>query len=75
MDLRSEKIKFKVVKFIKEDLIEVVPSSWIYKFGKKDFCYWPAIDNVRKLVRDEEEPSTDWSSHAVEILKSKGRYY
>ena len=74
MELRGDKIKFKVVKFISENSFEVVPSTWTYKFRAKNYLYWPAVDNVRKLVRDDEKPSTNWPSFPVDVLKNKGKF-
>lgn len=57
-----------VVKFIDENSVEAVPSSWIFN----DLCYWPPFnrDKVITAIRKNENPNTHWPSYKVSIFRN-----
>lgn len=56
-----------VVKFNEENLVEAVPTSWIFN----NQCYWPSFqrDKVMTAIRKNEEPNTHWPSYEVTIFR------
>jgi len=66
---------FSVVFFNQENKYSVVPSTWI----SEDYmhCYWPnkKVKNANSLIEDSTSiPSSSWSLHSIEVIKSYGMY-
>lgn len=62
----NKQINYCIVKFTgEEDLISLVPSSWIN--SSKTACKWPP-GPADKHIRSGKHPEENWASHAVEIL-------
>lgn len=57
-----------IVKFIEEDSVEAVPTTWI--FGNR--CYWPPFTKQKMLaaIKNHETLSTCWPSHEISIFKN-----
>ncbi|CAL1681096.1 unnamed protein product [Lasius platythorax] len=57
-----------VVRFIDEDTVEAVPSSWIVQ----NRCYWPPFKNekIMAIIRKNEEPNTCWPSYEISIFRN-----
>lgn len=63
-----------VVRFIDEDTVEAVPSSWILQ----NRCYWPPFKNekIMAIIRKNEQPNTCWPSYEISIFRNStfGKY-
>lgn len=60
---------FTIVRFLEEDLVELVPQKWL----KKQKCWYPnigAAEKAKKLV-DPSEESGSW--YSVKILGTYGK--
>lgn len=59
-----------VVKFPKEQTVEVVPSSWYLRELK--MCYWPPTNTKRlkisNLIKSRDDPQPDWILYNAELL-------
>ncbi|XP_011691888.1 PREDICTED: uncharacterized protein LOC105452470 isoform X3 [Wasmannia auropunctata] len=57
-----------VVRFIDEDTVEAVPSSWIIQ----NRCYWPPFKNekIMAIIRKNEQPNTCWPSYEISIFRN-----
>lgn len=60
-----------IVKFIKENTVEAVSSSWI----NDKLCYWPPSDNyskeqIQRFVRRHEDHNPDWEIWDIQIFKN-----
>lgn len=67
---------FHIVKFVKENTVEVVPSFWITQENGEPFCLWPNSQLPSKIVaaiKNQEQTKCDWKKFQVEIL-SKHEY-
>ncbi|CAL1678386.1 unnamed protein product [Lasius platythorax] len=52
-----------IVRFIDEDTVEAVPSTWI--INKK--CYWPPFqtEKIVAAIKKHAEPNTCWPSYDI----------
>jgi len=56
-----------VVRFIDEDTVEAVPSSWIVE----NRCYWPfKNEKIMATIRKNEQPNTCWPSYEISIFRN-----
>jgi hypothetical protein len=64
---------FSVVKFLKENLVLVVPSIWIDK-NKKN-CLWPNAQpaQIEKWNKQCKLPEENWTSHPIKVYKTAGK--
>lgn len=55
-------------KFIDENSVEAVPSSWI----RSKHCFWPSFqrDKVIQAIRKNKEPDMDWPLYEVIIFRN-----
>ena len=54
---------FYVLHFVKENVVESEPSTWVKKKDGKTFCRWPkkiAGDKITKLIKNCAVPSQSW---------------
>ncbi|KAJ8914057.1 hypothetical protein NQ315_017578 [Exocentrus adspersus] len=58
-----------VVKFVKENSVEAVPTSWLLGNNK---CYWPPYtkDKVLCAIRKHMVPNTCWPLHNIETFRN-----
>lgn len=58
-----------VVKFIEENSVEAVPTSWI-KDNKH--CLWPSLqyNKVIQAIRNNQEPDVDWPLYEITIFRN-----
>lgn len=65
---------WQIVKFTEEnDMVEVIPSSWIFEESGRLKCLWPQTISAAKVaaaIRAQEEPKDNWKSVPVEIMSS-----
>lgn len=65
-------ISWQIVKFIEEnDMVEPIPSSWIFKEAGRFKCLWPetiSAPKVAAVIQAQEEPKENWKSIPVEIM-------
>lgn len=63
-----------VVRFIDEDTVEAVPSTWIIQ----NQCYWPPFkyEKIVSLIRKNDRPNTCWPSHEISVFRNStvGKY-
>lgn len=58
-----------MVKFPKEDLVECVPTKWLFDSGTK--CYWPPKGKVEVSRKKLEDPSSStWSVEPCVLIES-----
>ena len=65
---------FKVVVFTDENVVAIVPSSWLDGIS---CCLWPPYASsikCRKAVQKEEEARDDWKSFPIRVLGEAGLY-
>lgn len=57
-----------IVRFIDEDTVEAVPTSWI----EQNRCYWPPLKNekIMAIIRRNERPNTCWPSYEISIFRN-----
>jgi hypothetical protein len=57
-----------VVRFIDQDTVEAVPSSWIVQ----NRCYWPPFknDKIMAIIRKNEQPDTCWPSCEISVFRN-----
>jgi len=70
-----DKPSWTVVKFIKENTVEAVSSTWILN----NKCYWPPFqyEKVISAIRKSEKPNTCWPLYNVVAFRNStyGNYY
>lgn len=61
---RMEK-SWMIVRFIDEDTVEAVPTTWIIN----NKCYWPPfqIEKFVAAIKKHVEPNTCWPSYDITI--------
>ncbi|CAH0549539.1 unnamed protein product [Brassicogethes aeneus] len=63
-------MSWKVVKFLNEDQVEAVPTSWITE--DLEYCYFPReTENFKKAIRQCFPVKPFWKKYAVEVLSRK----
>ncbi|XP_076841614.1 uncharacterized protein LOC143485863 isoform X2 [Brachyhypopomus gauderio] len=62
-----------VVKFLCDDTVNIVPSTW-YADGKTWWPNYPSDDKINKAVRLLEPPGHDWQQYEARILCHKADY-
>lgn len=57
-----------VVRFIDEDTVEAVPSTWIIN----NKCYWPPfqMEKTVAVIKKHAEPNTCWPSYNITIFRN-----
>ncbi|CAH1153704.1 unnamed protein product [Phaedon cochleariae] len=57
-----------VVKFVEEDTVEAVPTTWLVG----NLCYWPPYPREKLVtaIKNFEAPNTHWPSHKMEIFRN-----
>lgn len=62
--LRYFQMQYAIVEFNGEDLVELVPVSWI----SGDMCKWPPhASDVSKMIKKACDPEEDWKEYKVEL--------
>lgn len=68
---------WQVIKFPNENnLVEAVPSSWMFEECGQMFCFWPntiSSSKVATSIKAQESPKPEWKKFQVEVL-SKHAY-
>lgn len=64
-----------IVKFLKEDSVEAVPTSW-YK-SETLACYWPPsgtkTDQILRYIKHLHSPLGTWLLHSATLLGTYGK--
>ncbi|KAG5880238.1 hypothetical protein JTB14_013720 [Gonioctena quinquepunctata] len=62
-------ITWSIVKFLDEDAVEAVPTSWLLGSNK---CYWPPFpkEKLVNCIRKQERPKTCWPLHNVMLFRN-----
>lgn len=58
---------FTIVRFLKSDKVEVVPSSWVCD----KICFWPVDDRTTRLkeaITHFEQPNASFKKHDVRVI-------
>jgi hypothetical protein len=66
---------YSVVEFLSEQLVSVVPSSWL--MDKDENCRWPTAIGSRlsKLIKDQAVPLNTWNIYSCRVLKDYRKWY
>ncbi|CAL1295849.1 unnamed protein product [Larinioides sclopetarius] len=73
MVLPDIEIRYHVVKFLEENSVTVVPTSWV----KYDKYEWPPFKSLKKIedyVKNLRDPEPSWQKIRVHIMKSTESY-
>ncbi|PIK35886.1 hypothetical protein BSL78_27286 [Apostichopus japonicus] len=66
---RNNGIQYSVVIFLKDNIVECVPSSWIEKSTNKLVCYWPSGKDLKRKILKQEIPDKDlWDAYPVKLV-------
>lgn len=71
----SISMSWTVVKFIKDDTVEAVPTNWVV--GSQ--CFWPQ-EKVLKAIQTCQSPTDNWKKYNIARFKGitsygKSKYY
>jgi hypothetical protein len=66
---------YSVVEFPSEQLVSVVPSSWL--MNKDENCRWPTAIGTRlsKLIKDQAVPLNSWNIYSCRVLKDYRKWH
>ncbi|OXA53710.1 hypothetical protein Fcan01_10235 [Folsomia candida] len=61
---------FSVVKFLGENSVSTVPSSWLSRKGSK--CFWPPglPATVSRAISSKKSPESSWTAHPIKFYKT-----
>ncbi|XP_067309280.1 uncharacterized protein [Pseudorasbora parva] len=66
--------QFAVVKFVKSNTVDAVPTNWLETTEKTVFCYWPQKNVTAKVKRREIPDKTLWAKCKVSVLTYTDTY-
>ncbi|XP_056586500.1 uncharacterized protein LOC130407535 [Triplophysa dalaica] len=65
---------FAVVKFLKTNTVDAVPTNWLERTEKTLLCYWPQKNVTAKVKRRETPDKTRWVKCKVNVLTYTDTY-
>lgn len=70
-----DNLPFAVVIFEADNSVEIVPKTWILK---ENNCKFPADEtkkSLRKLVKTQSPPKSDWETYVTKHYGFYGKYF